>query len=129
MNRYDNKTAIDLIESRFPEISEDLRYEGWSDLLHLQVAVFSKFAQSVIDSGDREVWREISQTFLDLWQGCTPEVENALNVSFLEHLNFTDKKRQRSWAYEAMHPAMREAWDKMEEYNRKIHGTPGTAGE
>ncbi len=122
MKRYDNKTAIDFIESRFPAISEDLRDEGWSDLLHLQIAVFARFAQAVIDEGTCEVWKEVCHTFWELWQHCTPEVENALNVSFLEHLNFTDGKRQRSWAYKAMHPAMRDAWDKMEEYNREIHG-------
>jgi len=60
------------------------------------------------------------EAFLDLWRDCTPDVENALNVSFLEHLSFVDGQKLRSWAYEAMPPMMREAWDAMEAYNQRI---------
>jgi hypothetical protein len=60
---YDNKTVIELIETRFPSLSEDLHDETWDGLLHLQIAVFSRFAQSVIDDGNKDVWKEISQVF------------------------------------------------------------------
>ena len=63
MKIYDNKTAIELIEGRFPALSEELRDDDWSELLHLQIAVFSRMAQSVIDAGDRAVWEKVSQTF------------------------------------------------------------------
>ena len=119
---YDSKTSIEYIESRFPELSEELHEETWDGLLHLQMAVYSRRAQRVIDDGDRDGWQQIAQVFLDLWRDCTPDVENALNVSFLEHLNFADGKKSRSWAYQTMPSTMREAWDEMEAYNRKIHG-------
>ncbi len=119
---YNSQTAIEYVESRFPRLSQELHDETWEGLLHLQVGVFTRFAQNVIDDGDQETWQQISQLFLDLWHACTPDVENALNVSFLEHLNFSDGKKSRSWAYQAMPPAMRKAWDEMEAYNRRIHG-------
>jgi len=52
----------------------------------------------------------------------TADVENALNVSFLEHLNFRDGKCKRAWAYNKMPPAMRKAWDDMMAYNKRWHG-------
>lgn len=119
---YDHVKTIQLIEDRFPELSEELHDEICDNLLHPQIAVFSRFAQSVIDDANSELWNSVSQTFWEVWKDCTPEVTNALNVSFLEHLNFSDAKKKRSWAYVAMHPAMRKAWDEMEAYNRKLHG-------
>lgn len=119
---YDSSTSIDYIESRFPAIAEDLRDEVISGLLHPQMGEFSRLAQSAIDSGDADLWQEVTETFIHIWQNCTPDVINALNVSFLEHLQFNDGKRDRSWAYKAMPQLMRKAWDEMYEYNRKIHG-------
>ena len=64
----------------------------------------------------------MTNAFMELWNEGSPEVENALNVSFLEHSNFTDGKKSRSWAYDEMPWTMRRAWDDMEECNRMIHG-------
>lgn len=89
-------------------------------MLHLQIGVLARFAQSVIDDGDKEAWQEIGRVFEEIRKSGTPEVENALNVAFLEHLNFKDKKKMRSWAYRAMPPSMRRAWDEMAEYDREF---------
>jgi hypothetical protein len=119
---YNNTTAIDHIEAKFPHLGETLRDEDWNGLLHVQMGVFADWAQKLIDAGDQETWKQITIVFMDLWRDCTPDVVNALNVSFLEHLDFTDAKKHRSWAYATMPQAMRIAWDEMEAYNRKLHG-------
>lgn len=119
---YDNNTSVDYIESRFPAIADDLRNEVIVGLLHPQLAVFSRLAQGAIDRGDADLWREVTDAFMALWCNGTPEVTNALNVSFLEHLQFIDDTKHHSWAYEAMPHPMRKAWDDMYEYNRQLHG-------
>lgn len=119
---YDNKTSIEYIESRFPELGEALHDEIIDGLLHPQLGEFSRLAQSVIDESSKAGWSKVTTVFMQLWSDCTPEVKNALNVSFLEHLNFTDGKRARSWAYREMPKPMRKAWEEMNEYNRSIHG-------
>jgi hypothetical protein len=120
---YDNAAAIEYLESTFPHLAEEMHDETWDGLLHLQIAVFARWAQDVISSGDRNTWEQVTKAFLILWRDCHPDVTNALNVSFLEHLTFADgKKRRRSWAYDSMPPQMRKAWDAMEDYNRKLHG-------
>ena len=118
---YSSQTSITHIEKRFPELSEQLQDELWDDLLHSQISVFSCLAQKAIDDGNSQYWQKISQTFLELWRNCTPEVKNALNVSFLENLNFNDGKKPRLWAYHAMPLEMRKAWDEMEAYNQKLY--------
>ena len=99
---YDNSTSIEYIESRFPAISDDLHDEVIDGLLHPQMGEFSRMAQDAIDRHDGDLWREVTNVFMALLRNCTPEVTNALNVSFLEHLQFNDGKRARSWAYKAM---------------------------
>ncbi len=47
-------------------------------------------------------------------------VENALNVSSLEQLNFNDNQGKRFWAYSTMPRTMQKAFDEMEAYNREI---------
>jgi hypothetical protein len=120
--KYDANTAIQYIESVFPHLTADLYDDIVDGLLHCQIAVLASYAQSVIDGGDEKLWRKVSQTFMELWRQCDPDVTNALNVSFLENINFTDGRKKRSWAYVAMPAQMRSAWDAMEAYNRKLHG-------
>lgn len=114
--------AIDKIEKEFPHIAEELHDETWDGLIHLQISVFSRLAQSAIDSGDEPTFQRVGRLFLELFETGEPELVNALNVSFLEHLNFIDGKKDRSWAYKQMSKKMRLAFDTMGEHNRKIHG-------
>ena len=107
---YHHHDAIQLIEDRFPDLADELHDEIDDDLLHLQMAVFSRFAQTVIDFGDKATWQQVTAAFMDLWQDCDADVRNALNVSFLEHINFQDGKRSREWAFSAMPKAMQQAW-------------------
>jgi hypothetical protein len=119
---HDKTTSIEYIGAEFPHLVEKLHDDTWEGLLHVQMGVFSRWAQDSIDAGDQGAWKQITEVFMHLWHDCTPDVINALNVSFLEHLDFTEDKRHRSWAYKAMPQEMRKAWDEMEAYNRKLHG-------
>ncbi len=112
--------AIRQIEDAFPEITEELHDETWDGLIHLQVSVFSRLVQAAIDSYDEQTFEKACHLFLQLFEEGEPTLVNALNVSFLEHLSFTDGKINRSWAYKQMPNKMQLAFDAMEEYNNKI---------
>lgn len=123
---YDSQLAIKIIEQHFPHLSDSLHEDSLDDLIHCQMGIFARWAQEVIDAQDTVNWQRISEVFLQLWDNCTENVKNALNVSLLEHLYFADTKRKRSWirrawAFDAMHPRMRQAWKEMERYNRELH--------
>ncbi|MEX1033638.1 MAG: hypothetical protein WDZ30_09780 [Cellvibrionaceae bacterium] len=111
--------AIDQIEREFSGISRELREND--GLLHIQTAEFSHLVQGFIDSGNSAEFGRACDLFVRLFLSASPELENALNVSFLEHLYFIDDEVNRSWAYAAMPPPMRKAWDAMEEYNDRLH--------
>jgi hypothetical protein len=119
---YDHQTTSQFLEPRFPSLAADLHDEIADELLHVQIGAFSRFAQSVIDNEDEVTWHQVTDSFMHLWKNCTPDVENALNVSFLEQLSFKDGAKRRAWAYDKMPDTMRKAFDEMEAYNRNIHG-------
>lgn len=119
---YTNESTIALIESRFPELADDLHDEIVEGLLHPQMAVFSSLAQAAIDSGDLAVWGAVTDTFMELWQHCDDAVQNALNVSFLEHLDFKNQELLHQWAFDSMPEIMRKAWQAMDQYNKRLHG-------
>ncbi len=119
---YTHEQAVELIEKVFPVLAEDLHDEVIEGLLHPQIGEFSRLAQAAVDEGNKEDWALITATFMDLWLNSDAAVKNALNVSFLEHLNFNDGKVRRNWAFNAMPPPMRRAWTEMDAYNRRLHG-------
>ncbi len=119
---HTHRSSICLIEERFPSLADELHDEVIEGLLHPQIGEFARFAQGAIDAGDKEAWAAITTVFLELWSNCDDGVRNALNVSFLEHLNFEDRKKQRQWAFKLMPRVMRTAWEEMESYNRRLYG-------
>jgi hypothetical protein len=78
---------IDALEKEFPELKE--RVEQNPDLLHIQMGDFAEFTQKAIDRGEIPLVRRcflLADRFLG---HADPALENALNVSFLEHLRFS----------------------------------------
>jgi hypothetical protein len=114
--------AIEKIERAFPELGPELHDAIAEGLTHVQIAVFSRRAQAAIDSGAQLEFQKVCSLFLELFENGEPALINALNVSFLEHLQFNDPTAKRAWAYERMPTKMRAAYDEMFEYNRRIHG-------
>jgi len=120
MNMISGIEAIARIEAEYPQISEEIQED--EGLLHIQIGTFSRLVQAFIDNKDTQAFDGACNLFVELFQKAAPELENALNVSFLEHLNFIDGNKLRSWAYNAMPENMKEAWNEMDEYNNRIHG-------
>jgi len=119
---FDAKTAIQYIEKCFPQLASELHDDVIDGLLHPQIGAFSHYAQRVIDESNRNEWDTITSSFVEIYNDCSQDVLNAMNVSFLEHLNFKDEKHIRSWAYDTMPSVMKQAWIEMDAYNRKLHG-------
>jgi len=122
MLMFDADSSVAKIEAAFPVLSSALHDEVSDGLLHVQMGVFSHLAQSAIDDAEIELWDKITSVFIQIYANCSDDVQNAFNVSFLEHLNFIDGKQHRSWAFNAMPPAMKVAWKQMDAYNRRLHG-------
>ena len=96
------------LRADFPELTDELNDEVWRGLLHLETACLTRFVQSAIDRGDR---RDVARCFefaRRWWMAGDGVVQNALGVSFIEHLDFNDGKVLRSWAFDLLPLALQE---------------------
>ncbi|MCC6738344.1 MAG: hypothetical protein IT452_04815 [Planctomycetia bacterium] len=92
------------VKAEFPLLRDAVN--GWGGLLHLEMCEFARLAQAAIDAGDRAT---LTRTFRNAERHFVtgrPALRNAIAVSFVEHLNFTDGKVRRGWAWEALPAAL-----------------------
>ena len=118
--RVDEPELRRLLIKHFPEISEEVEEDA--GLVHLQIGTLARLANSAIKSGEFELLNKTYEFIHDLsrhQKELSPEIINAIHVSFLEHLNFGNKNNGAS-AKEMLPPIMLKMWEAQMEHNRKI---------
>ncbi len=121
MDKLHRSQFLKELRTAFPRLRNDLNQED--GLLHLEIGVFMRFVQTLIDTGDQDALvtaLRIADRFLQNGNG---QMVNALTVSFLEHLNFEDGKVPRRWAWECMPPALKERYQAIAKYNAELMRT------
>lgn len=112
------------LRKRFPEILNEIDDGISTGLLHLEISALSHFAQESINAENKENVRRCFD-FAD-WAHETgdPNVVNAINVSFLEHLSFSDsKKHRRSWALQLLSDRLLKANSELMDYLQRLHSS------
>jgi hypothetical protein len=109
-----------LLMKHFPELSEEI--EDDEGLIHMQMGSLENMANRCIKAGELHYLKNIYEFIDDLARHqCEvhPDVINAINVSFLEGLNFENKSHGEA-AKSMLTPAMRKMWEAQMDHNRKI---------
>jgi hypothetical protein len=121
VEQIDHERFIARLAERFPEVAAaiDDCSEG---LLHLEMATFARATQAAIDAQDRETVRRHFQFIDEVFRQAAPEVENAVNVSYLENLRFDGRKAGPTRARELLTPGLRQALAELEDYLAKLFG-------
>ena len=109
-----------LLLQHFPELSEVLAEDA--GLLHVEMGALESFANHCIKDGDDTGLQRAYEFVADLARHRAEihaDVLNAIHVSFLEGLNFGD--RRHGERAKALLPAvLRQMWSAQMEHNRKI---------
>jgi len=90
-----------LLATEFPEVPQAFDDYG-KGLLHCEMGVFARLTEEAMDAG--QFWR-VEQYFRFIErvrQNATPEVENAVDVSYLEFLAFSEMNDNRRGAIKRM---------------------------
>jgi hypothetical protein len=97
------------ITESWPELRTEInREEG---LLHLEMAVVCRFAQQLIDSGRREDLNRCFEIVEKYVGHGNAKMRDAIDVSFVEMLNFSDSKKcEREWAWEVFPSPLKELY-------------------
>jgi hypothetical protein len=120
--RIDHPRFIALLTDRFPEVvaAIDDCSEG---LLHLEMATLARATQAAIDNQDKATVVRHFQFVDVVFRDAAPDVENAVNVSYLENLRFEGRKAAPTKARDLLTPRLRQALIELEEYLARIHGS------
>ena len=124
--RIDRDRFMTLLTERYPHIAASID-DCSQGLLHLEMATMARATQAAIDGQDRDTVRRHFQFIDEIFRQATPEVENAINVSYLENLRFEGRKAEPTKARDLLTPRLQQALTDLEEYLARLFGIDGTA--
>ena len=112
---FDHAGFIARLTQEFPAIAEGID-DCSRGLLHCEMGSLSHATQAAIDAGDRDSVRRHFQFADKILSQATPEVQNAIYVSYLEHLRFEGRKAGATKARELLTPRLRAALREVEAF-------------
>jgi hypothetical protein len=101
-----------LVVAEFPALAEEIGEDA--GLLHLQMATFARLLEQAKGAGDWATYERGVRLAHALWARPDPALLNALNVSFLEHLDFEGPRGPEAWS--RLTPALQRGWRAMQKY-------------
>ena len=107
----DRQKFVEAAVKAFPALEADIRDQTWAGLVHLEVSAFARYTQLQIDTENRVELKRCFEFARKLLLEGTPDLKNAIGVSYLEHLNVRDEKRGRSWALKEMPENLRREFE------------------
>jgi hypothetical protein len=109
---YSHSDFTRMLLGEFPELRAEIEDED--GLLHLEMAVFARHTQTAVDAGDWPTLKRCVHLAHELWERADPALKNALNVSYLEHLEFGPPHGQA--AFTRFTRELQQGWKEMQEY-------------
>jgi hypothetical protein len=101
---------------RFPELREE--FADFAGLLHVQMGAFARRTQQAKGTADWDTYQQCIALADELWQRPSEELLNALNVSFLENLDFEGPRGPVAWEY--LSPGLKLGWRTMQRYLEEV---------
>ena len=114
-SKIDHPQFIAMLQQRFPQVADAID-DCSAGLLHLEVATLGRATVNAIREGDADIVKKHFAFVDELFRNADAGVENALNVSYLEHIDFDGRKAKAIGAHEMRTPRLRLAVKELEEY-------------
>jgi hypothetical protein len=121
---YNRSDFVRLALAEFSGLRDE--FEESNDLLHLQMHAFTRLMQRAKGAADWDAYKRGVNLAAGVWRRADEEVRNALNVSFLEHLDFEGPRGGEAW--QRLTSALQAAWSAMKDYNDAIASRSGRLG-
>jgi hypothetical protein len=113
---YKKADFVRLTLEEFPELSKE--FEDDADLLHMQMHALTRVAQRAKGEGDWDTYVRVMRLANTLWARPDEQLRNALNVSFLEHLDFDGPQGPEAWR--RLTAALQSGWKTMRASNDQV---------
>lgn len=122
----DRDEFVAMMTERYPAIAAEID-DCARGLLHLEMGALAHAAQAAISDEDTASVREHLRFIDEVYRRATPEVKNAVHVSYLECLSFDGKHGKRINSRAMLSPALKAALRGLETYNAELFGRKGHA--
>ena len=117
----DRDRFIAMLTERFPAVVADID-ECASGLLHLGMGTFARATQVAISDEDTSTVKAYFAFVGEVFRLATPEVKNAVYVSYLECLGFDGRHGKRIKAREMLSSQLQAGLRGLEAYNSVLFG-------
>jgi hypothetical protein len=117
----DREAFIVMLTERYSVVAADID-ECARGLLHLEMGTLARAVQAAISDEDTAAVREHFRFIGEVYRRATPEVKNAIHVSYLERLSFDGKHGERIKAREMLSPELQVGLRGLEAYNAELFG-------
>lgn len=113
---YTHADFVRLALAEFPELREE--FEDDPELLHLQMHAFERLMGRAKVEGDWATYARGMRLAHLLWRRPDDDLLNALNVSYLEHLDFEGPNGAEAWRH--LSPELQDGWRAMQAYMARL---------
>lgn len=113
--KIDHSQFVAMLRERFPRVADDID-DCSAGLLHCEMATLGRATLDAIREGDVTTVKNHFAFVDELYRDGDAAVENAVNVSYLEHIDFAGRKAKAVNARELLTPRLRQAVKELEEY-------------
>ena len=113
---YTQSDFLRLALAEFPTLRDE--FDDADDLLHLQMHAFTRLMQQAKAAADWATYRRGVRVAAEVWSRPDEDLLNALNVSFLEHLDFEGPRGPEAW--KCLTSELQTGWKAMKAYNDRV---------
>jgi hypothetical protein len=113
--KIDHPRFIEMLRERFPAVAAAID-DCSAGLLHLEVATLGRATTAAIRDGNADIVKKHFAFVDEVFRRADASVENALNVSYLEHIDFDGRKAKAIGARALLTPRLQQAVKELEEY-------------
>jgi hypothetical protein len=114
------KHFIRSLSGRFPEVVAAISTYA-RGLLHCEMGSFAGATREALSRGDFATAQSHLDFAEELWRVAGPALENALAVSYLEHIDFDKSYGRSAPAREMLPPGLRSGLAELEEHLRRLY--------
>jgi hypothetical protein len=113
---YSQADFVRLLLEEFPELGGDIAEAD--GLLHLEMHAFTRLMQRAKSAGEWSVYKRGVHLATELWTRGDASLRGALDVSFLEHLDFDGPRGPEAWT--RLTSELQHGWQAMRAYNERV---------
>jgi hypothetical protein len=117
----DREAFIAMLAEQYPAVVAEID-DCARGLLHLEMGALARAGQAAISDEDKTAVREHFRFIDEVYRRATPEVKNAVHVSYLECLSLDGKHGERIGARGMLTPALQAGLRELEAYNAELFG-------